>query len=575
MMNKMKNIRKISENTTFRLIIFVFFLFHIMICVSKFDSILSEHSKTEIENISLNDSWKININHEDYTNVALDRFSFPTVNTGDYIRITRTLSDYSSIDAPTMRLYTRHCSIQVFVDHSLIYSYGLKRAQDNLSVGGGYSFIPLPSYHPGSELTIKFYITENKAFSCFNEIDIYSGTDAHSLLMIENRIPLFLSCFLCIFGICTLILTLISYLFYRTTHSFFFISLFSIAIGTWSLGFYHGLDLFSVPLYILSTIEYISLYLMPIPLAFYLLPQVKKIDNFILTGAYKLMLLIMMITTTTVITLHFYNIVHLARVLPTMQILTIGYLCFAIILLIISFLKKDETSRLYLIGLLFVLLLSSYDLITYCLYRYFSLELKNVNGLTPLGMLVFIFITVISFLQQITKAKMAEAEQNSLRKSAYTDGMTQIYNRRYCSEYMTDAPMDRDYIVGCVDINNLKFANDTFGHAAGDKLIISTARILSETFNECGIVGRMGGDEFIFIANYKDKTQLNQLLETLIHKQKMLNISDPDLNLSIACGYVISCDYPDCNLEQLYNKADENMYIMKKDMKQAINDSTY
>lgn len=278
--------------------------------------------------------------------------------------------------------------------------------------------------------------------------------------------------------------------------------------------------------------------------------------------------LIMIGSSFTVICLHFLNITHLATVLPMMQALIIGYLCIAILLLILNIRKKEKNTQLYLIGLLIVLLFSGYDLISYCLYRYFSLKIEIFNGLTPLGMIVFISITVVDALQQVTQAKMAEAEQNLLRKRAFTDSMTQIYNRSYCTEYMNDASMDQDYVVGCVDINNLKQANDTFGHVAGDRLILATAQILSETFAQDGIVGRMGGDEFIFIIQYIDDTQLNKLLETLCYKMKIANISNPDLNLSIAYGYVISSAYPNCTLEQLYNKADEKMYIKKKNMKE-------
>lgn len=560
--------KKWSKNLIFRLIAAVFVLIIIFICFSYFDTLLSQKGKEKEKCITLNEDWTISINQEHYTDVALDHFRFPAVNTGDQIEMSCILPDYSSISVPTMRLYTRHSSIEVLIEQAKIFSYGVKQSHNNQTVGGGNTFITLPEHCQNRKLTIKFCVVEDHAFSCFKPIQIYSWKSAHSLLMIENRVPMFLSCFLCIFGIVTLIISLILYMIYRTTHSFFFISLFSIAIGTWGLCFFQVLTLFSVPLYLISNVEYISLYLMPIPLSIYLLPQVKRLDKRIFTYIYQAMELIMIGSSFTVICLHFLNITHLATVLPMMQALIIGYLCIAILLLILNIRKKEKNTQLYLIGLLIVLLFSGYDLISYCLYRYFSLKIEIFNGLTPLGMIVFISITVVDALQQVTQAKMAEAEQNLLRKRAFTDSMTQIYNRSYCTEYMNDASMDQDYVVGCVDINNLKQANDTFGHVAGDRLILATAQILSETFAQDGIVGRMGGDEFIFIIQYIDDTQLNKLLETLCYKMKIANISNPDLNLSIAYGYVISSAYPNCTLEQLYNKADEKMYIKKKNMKE-------
>ena len=152
--------------------------------------------------------------------------------------------------------------------------------------------------------------------------------------------------------------------------------------------------------------------------------------------------------------------------------------------------------------------------------------------------------------------------------TAYTDELTQIHNRRYCMEYMNKIKADEglNYTVFCFDLNNLKFVNDTYGHAKGDILIRSAAEVIADSFESHGVVARMGGDEFIAIAETTDSAKITSLMEHFredIHKK---NVEIPDLNMSIACGYA-SCSAMDSNIEKAYQLADNRMYENKKQMK--------
>ncbi|XWX63936.1 GGDEF domain-containing protein [Desulfitobacterium sp. AusDCA] len=55
------------------------------------------------------------------------------------------------------------------------------------------------------------------------------------------------------------------------------------------------------------------------------------------------------------------------------------------------------------------------------------------------------------------------------------------------------------------DIDKLKYVNDNYGHAEGDKLIISFAEIMTKSFRETDIVSRIGGDEFTAILYDADE----------------------------------------------------------------------
>ena len=164
---------------------------------------------------------------------------------------------------------------------------------------------------------------------------------------------------------------------------------------------------------------------------------------------------------------------------------------------------------------------------------------------------------------------MQEAERNSLIKSAYTDDLTQLSNRRYCSEYMQKVNNEQisDYAVVCFDLNNLKVTNDTYGHAKGDLLIKSAADVILETFGACGVVGRMGGDEFIAILKTAYKEEIENLLKKFCTNMARKNQEEPELNLSISYGYASSNEAAEKKIEKIYQIADDRMYANKKEYK--------
>ena len=106
----------------------------------------------------------------------------------------------------------------------------------------------------------------------------------------------------------------------------------------------------------------------------------------------------------------------------------------------------------------------------------------------------------------------------------------------------------------------------------GDLLIQSFAQVLSKIFQEVGVVGRIGGDEFVVIIpdmNNVDKQELTKQLEEEI---KRTNMENPDLHLSTAYGFCSHDEYPDFDSRKIYRKADEFMYEKKVAMKAARTD---
>ena len=75
--------------------------------------------------------------------------------------------------------------------------------------------------------------------------------------------------------------------------------------------------------------------------------------------------------------------------------------------------------------------------------------------------------------------------------------------------------MERDVLMIFIDVDHLKYINDTYGHLAGDRALIDTARVLRESCREADIIARLGGDEFVALMTV-DSDQTAELVSERI-----------------------------------------------------------
>ena len=118
------------------------------------------------------------------------------------------------------------------------------------------------------------------------------------------------------------------------------------------------------------------------------------------------------------------------------------------------------------------------------------------------------------FLYAESAKELAEVE----KKYAYCDPLTSLGNRRAFEEEIEHMAMLQpdNYSIVMLDLNGLKQANDTYGHAAGDELIMATADCLRASF-EGDFLYRIGGDEFCVI-HYGAKDGMAACVELLEEK---------------------------------------------------------
>jgi len=115
-----------------------------------------------------------------------------------------------------------------------------------------------------------------------------------------------------------------------------------------------------------------------------------------------------------------------------------------------------------------------------------------------------------------------------------------------------------------VDIDFIKKVNDLHGHAAGDRVIKSLARLLKQRLRGTDTVGRYGGEEFAVIMNDTDATSAAKVIDEIRHVfSRLLHLSqDEEFSVSFSCGIADLEHFPDA--AKLSEAAEQALFHAKQ-----------
>lgn len=172
--------------------------------------------------------------------------------------------------------------------------------------------------------------------------------------------------------------------------------------------------------------------------------------------------------------------------------------------------------------------------------------------------IIFQLVLGVSFL--LLKTRLAERIIQE-QKNADIDALTGCGNRRSYNKEMDwlegEVPQNLSYLA--IDINGLKEVNDTYGHDAGDKLIVGAAECIERCFGEKGRIYRTGGDEFIVLTT---DSNLDQKLSAYERSMKSWS-EENEMELTTSCGFARSADHPGTGIFDLAKIADMKMFEAK------------
>lgn len=175
-------------------------------------------------------------------------------------------------------------------------------------------------------------------------------------------------------------------------------------------------------------------------------------------------------------------------------------------------------------------------------------------------------LILIVLIRSLEAVKMRR-KNNQLEQKAFTDQHTGLPNKGRCEEFFSNTSlMQRPIACVVFDLNNLKVANDTLGHSVGDQLIANFARLLRNAVPAPNFVGRYGGDEFMAVIYDATRQETEAILNRLqqdVDEFNRLHHGGQFVEVSFACGWAISTEYPNCSFQVLFDKADKSMYENK------------
>jgi diguanylate cyclase (GGDEF)-like protein len=174
-----------------------------------------------------------------------------------------------------------------------------------------------------------------------------------------------------------------------------------------------------------------------------------------------------------------------------------------------------------------------------------------------------------SLAEQVYAIDKIEARTDEVFKLALLDPLTGLYNRR-CGEQRLAEEILRSQRHGhpltviALDLNGLKYINDTFGHAAGDELIKCFAGRINKAIRGSDLAVRQGGDEFLLLLPECKPEEVRHVLGRLSGIR--LDLGGQTILVAFSAGWT---NYiPGESPEELLQRADEALYANKRAAKE-------
>lgn len=187
--------------------------------------------------------------------------------------------------------------------------------------------------------------------------------------------------------------------------------------------------------------------------------------------------------------------------------------------------------------------------------------------------------TIFKFL---TGSNVEASYHDEIYRLTTTDGLTQIYNKRYFLQEMEREMSrclryERDLSLVMFDIDHFKPVNDTYGHLAGDHILKQSAQRISSCIRRDDIFARYGGEEFILLLPESDKSEAVRTAEKIRRtiEAEPFTFDNVDIDITISLGVADISEYvarddganpesDDVNPLAFIKVADDRLYAAKE-----------
>ncbi len=510
----------------------------------------------------LNENWQISYEDEIIEDVSLPRM----IDVEEKQEITAQVEIPDSFpDKFKIRLRSSMQDIKVYVDGEEVFKTEKPESLFfDVPESSNWYIVNLPANIQGKTLALKLS-SDVSAFSVYINPILAGDGDILIYKIILNKIPgIIISMFIFIFGLFALIIS--SSIRNLNDNRMLYLGALSILLSVWIFSETKMLQFVTGNRFVIGGISYIMLSLMLIPFTLYLREAVfiksKKALNLIVWLTF--------LDFTSNILLQIFGIKKFIESISYTFIVQIIIAMSLFILLVLEALRlKNDKAKKFISYFILLIVIFSIEL-----YNFYFGSHNYTTTYARIGILLFLILILKDSIKQLDKLMLREKENEIIKRIAYRDALTGGPNRaafeRDFDELLNDDLLS--FRIALMDINNLKYVNDEFGHQEGDNMIRLSYQAIVDVFNINTSHYRIGGDEFILIVKDIDEeifeSKSNELRERLREISKTLSY---DIHIAIGSD-VYSKEKVTSKLTFL-NHVDKLMYENKRFLKENAQDT--
>ena len=563
----LKNIKKWAEKMSKKYVFeLVGMLILLLIIFSQVVSKLTASNRGE--GFVLDSYVSIEVERADGTVERYDSNYFHTSGKGDRVIVTIPLPAEKKISNAVLFCSVYQCAVKLSYQGEILYSYGINESERRHAIGNVLVCGDVPDAAWGDALTLECEIVDYTDFSKLDTVMVCEAKNKIQFLLGDNAASYLLS---------MSVLVVFAVMFFvllcwgrggEIKRQGLHLSSFCVGLMMWQMGYERMFYVISNNVTFCGMAEYVGLFFAPAPFCIFLCyVEPNKLFQKAMKLLASVLTTVFVVTTVLNFTTEQY---HYCRFLKVVHVL-IAIVAVVILLEFIFVRCRGDNKRLLIrFGVILYVFFAMSDMLLFYVEKIemFHIDMGS-QSISSLGLYIFLVVMLISYVLHVLEHVVSVKEKQQLEQMAYLDGMTGVANRRSCLDYFEALKKKKDYTIFFFDVNNLKIANDQYGHDVGDRLISAVAQIIREVFGEEGFCGRYGGDEFVAVVEYSSAAAIKQLESRLkdtivrVNKEQQLPIS-----VAVAYGIASSKEGEGLQADEVVRLADERMYERKRRMKE-------
>lgn len=166
----------------------------------------------------------------------------------------------------------------------------------------------------------------------------------------------------------------------------------------------------------------------------------------------------------------------------------------------------------------------------------------------------------------------ASRMRKDLKKLIERDPLTTLYNRRSCNNKLKVLESEKSqYTIVMCDIDWFKKINDTYGHDAGDYVLVTLSELIWANVRGCGFASRWGGEEFLLVYQLEYEAAMEKVRQ-IQQKVRAYDFTYEGKTIKVTMSFGVEMEDASMPYEQRILIADENLYIAKNNGRDRIVD---